>query len=171
MKEIVKSIPTKVSLDIPEVEFSKADKLVLEKVKDTLKEKNIELTNINIDVSVSPIYLPIQYFYTGYVYLQYKEEGNYTYYDSNYHEENGYSWSESYSDNTHYINFTIDINVEYNNHSKYNSTDEQAVKNLLLTSPKYITYSIDDFYNGIFTHIANYYQKQVFRFIPNCILL
>lgn len=135
-------IPESISIDIPEIEYEKADKLIEQKIKELCRENNISTAEVNFSVYGTQLYyldihtarIDIKGFNTGVK--------------------------------------TKKISVVYNNTHKKNSADKEYVKNLTskLKSPRY--YEVDlDFYsdktgfdnawNNYLKMITDEYTKQV----------
>lgn len=152
LENIIKMIPDSMNLNIPEIEYEKAESIIAEKVQEILKENNIEcsvdntdrfrtklilkeITYNNSEVSIyigaSQLYLGIEEFYNAHIYI-----------------DNG---------------IQKDIKLTYNNHDKYNVNDEKYVKGLKIESPRIYGLEIEEFSNmdayGFPTMVEEYYTR------------
>lgn len=135
-------VPNEMDIDLPEVEYQKASKIIADRVKQIWKEKGIDTQGIEISAFTSPLYLGKDKFYEADISVQ-------------------IGGSTSSIDSK-----SKTIKIIYNNHNKYNSTDEQVIKNLKISAPKYVTYDFDnsissnDFVDMIYNNIEKYYQSK-----------
>ena len=162
-QEILDLIPDKIELDIPEVDYKKADDIILTQIKNILKNENIKTEDIdygvtlkdfpkegyNTDLTIwaSPLYLKEE-FYKSEVSLSIRDGEKYI--------------GEYYSKK---------IDLIYNTHDDFNASDEKYVKNLKIKSPKYYEVNLDylanldtewnENHNGFFDIIGKYYTKLI----------
>ena len=139
------ALPDEVTLDITEVEYEKAQDMLIQKVKDIFKEKNFDYEGLNINVlGTDNVYLGKDYFHTFTVYL-YNQDGS-----------------------THYT--SKEIKLTYSNTKNYNSADEKAVKSIKLPNkPEYFVLDFNKYseliaennaYDTTMKLISEYYQNQ-----------
>ena len=126
-------IPDTIELDIPEIEYEKAAKMVEDKIREIWTQNGINVEEININIIASPIETIKEEFYMAFISL------------------NGNSKT---------------INLKYNNHNKYNTTDEQYIKNLKIENKKYyeveLDYLLNDKYGeNLFKTVGDYYTELV----------
>lgn len=57
LQAMIDIIPDEITLDIQEVEYEKADKLIEEKVTEIWSNNGVSLEEINISVRITPIYM------------------------------------------------------------------------------------------------------------------
>ena len=134
-QEIINSIiPDTMNLDIPEIEYKKAEKLVTENIKKILNEKNIKYEEIEKISQEKSIKFTINE--TEFI-LDFDAV-------SPFYTDN--DWSRFYTEtvNINIYNEKIyntfknkTIQITYNNHNNYNSADEAYVKKLKIDFPKY----------------------------------
>ncbi len=136
-------IPESISIDIPEIEYEKADELIKQEIEEICIENNISTDEVKVSVSGTQLYfLDI---HTANVMITDKNGG---------------------------ILKSKKISVVYNNTNKKNSTDEEYVKNLTskLKSPRYYEVELnfysdkidfDTVFNNYFTMITDTYTKQI----------
>ena len=151
LQNIVDLIPDEIVLNITELEATKIETTetwtngrgaIEKKINEILEENNVSLDALNIRIQYSPIY--------------------------------GVSENSHYNIHTADIiinkdneNVTKTISLKYSNSDKYNSVDEQYVKNLKINHPEYIEVNLDTidvFYNDIKAYsnfVNNYYSKIV----------
>ena len=151
LQNIVDLIPDEIVLNITELEATKIETIetwtngggtIEKKINEILEENNVSLEALNIRIQYSPIY--------------------------------GVSENSHYNIHTADIiinkdneNVTKTISLKYSNSDKYNSVDEQYVKNLKINHAEYIEVdldTIDVFYNDIKAYsnfVNNYYSKIV----------
>ncbi len=142
-QEMLDLIPNEITLDIPEIEYEKADKLIEQKVKEIWQSNSMSTDGIDVRVYGTQLYY--EDIHTAHIYIS-NNNGN---------------------------NKEKTISVVYNNTNQKNSTDEQYVKNLMskLKSPKYYEVDLDfcsdktDFettvLNNYHSIIEKAYTKQV----------
>lgn len=142
-QEMLDLIPNEITLDIPEIEYEKADKLIEQKVKEIWQSNSMSTDGIDVRVYGTQLYY--EDIHTAHIYIS-NNNGN---------------------------NKEKTISVVYNNTNQKNSTDEQYVKNLMskLKSPKYYEVNLDfcsdktnyetTVLNNYHSIIENAYTKQV----------
>ena len=148
LKNLADMLPDEMSIDIPEIEYEKADDIVVQKIKDIFSENNVDMEGVYVGILGNDcIYLGVDYFHEFTVLL-----GN---------------------DDSSICDNSKTIKITYSNTNDYNAADAQAVKNLKLETPEYFTYDIYDGVEGlttasgvgisqmIFKEMASYYQNQV----------
>lgn len=113
--EIIKLIPDTITLDITEIEYPKANELVIKNIAETLKSKGIDTDKVDLQVHTGDLYLGIEEFHKGSITITNKENN---------------------------VSKSKDIKLEYNR-SKYNSADEQYIKNLKIEKPEYFEYNFN----------------------------
>lgn len=145
LQELINLIPDEpIDLNIPEVEYEKAENIVVNYVKNIWKQNGIDLSKIDsIYTDEMPVYLG---------------------------REDIYGITVRVIINDEY--YTIkSIDLKYNNTNNYNIEDEQYVKNLEIgASPKYYPVDLDflveddttwGIWNKMFNIIGEYYTKQI----------
>lgn len=136
-KEILNTLPDRIDLDIPEVEFEKAEELIEERYNELLNESDIAEKE-NFEISASPSQNAM-FTYDFRIGLVIKGENSSC--------------------------ATKEIQVSYNNTNKGNSTDEQYVKNLKLENPQFFEMDLDviaknkDVWSWANKFITNYYTN------------
>lgn len=161
LQGILDAIPDTMNLDIPEIEYEKSGELVkanikkvlnaknyqYEDIKDSVKLKDVTIDGYNIEMNIdtAPIYLGLDNFYKAYISI---------------HVTDG---------NTEYANYrkSKTIKLVYNNHSNYNTTDEEYIKNLKIENKRYFEVDLDykvknqDSFEWFDNHIAEYYTDVI----------
>lgn len=159
IKNIMDKIPDTINIDIPEVEYEKAYKIVAEKVEKILIDNGLEYKKE--DNSYEPIWGEIDF-----------ELENKTIKESKIKVKVYGPELYLYDINTARIecsNFDKNVKLIYNNQNSYNLKDESYVKNLKLQSPKYYELDISYFNKGFndnlvekqFEKIGKYYTDLV----------
>lgn len=168
LQNILDKIPNEMSLDIPEIEYEKANKNIFETVKNILKNENLSTCEEKQDqISITTKIKELT-----------TEEGydikfiirNPSIYFGKKHFEQVYITISAVKGNTFYGNYYKKkiIKIKYNNSSNYNSSDEQYVKNIKVTSPKYyevplefLSKNSEDAWKEFFNIAGQYYTKQI----------
>lgn len=162
LQAILDLIPSTMELDIPEIEYEKADSLVksnINKILDTkgyqfedsvkLKDVTIDGYNIEINTVTAPIYLGVDNFYTASVSINVTDG------------------------NTIYSKYTKNKSIKliYNNHSNYNPVDENIVKNIKLENKRYIEVDLDYKvkYEGNPEGLWNYFDNLIAKYYTDVI--
>lgn len=156
IQEIINSIiPDTMALDIPEVEYKKAEELVPANIKRILKEKSIQYEEVNGNYQIKSIKLKMneKEFMIDFCSISPIDFGNF---------KEFYTAKINININN-YPTKTKTIQLEYNNHNNYNSADETYVKNLKIDFPKYFEVPIDYLNNDI----GEYWSKLVKDYINN----
>ena len=162
IKNIMDKIPDTINIDIPEIEYEKAYKIVAEKVEKTLIDNGLEYKKE--DNSYEPIWGEIDF-----------ELENKTIKESKikvevcgpvlYVDIHTASIDCTIQDAQYKNIFNKNIKLIYNNQNSYNLKDESYVKNLKLQSPKYYELDISYFGEGLaekqFETISKYYTDLV----------
>ncbi len=162
IKNIMDKIPDTINIDIPEIEYEKAYKIVAEKVEKTLIDNGLEYKKE--DNSYEPIWGEIDF-----------ELENKTIKESKikvevcgpvlYVDIHTASIDCTIQDAQYKNIFNKNIKLIYNNQNSYNLKDESYVKNLKLQSPKYYELDISYFAEGSvkkqFEVISKYYTDLV----------
>lgn len=131
IQKILEIMPNEITLDIPEIEYGKARNMIENKVKDILKENNVEVSDADFYVSYYETYGGLEYFYKATISMQ----------------------------GTHNVQ-EKEIKIKYNNTDKHNASDEQKIKNIKLESPRYYEVELKSIsFESYFELIANYYKK------------
>lgn len=155
LQGIIDKIPNTMNLDIPEIEFQKVDNIILSNIESILKKENIEyekdyysfklknltINNENIEIGIdkpSAIYL-----------INDRSDFTSVIVEINKYYSNSYKKKE--------------VKIVYNDSKKYNMSDEQYVKNLKLTSPKYfeVEFGKEFNWNVLLKIEEEYYSKQI----------
>lgn len=166
LQNILDKIPNAMNLDIPEVEFEKADDIVRTNVKNVLNKENIEYEEIKN--SNGYYELKIKDAINGYDVKMYTMGGAPIYFGKdNFDKSTVHIYA--IKNNITYNSKEKEIKITYNNSNNYNKADEQYVKNLKITSPRYYEVGLDflaldfdtqwdKFHYNI---VSNYYTKLV----------
>lgn len=120
LQHMLDILPNEISLDIPEVEFEKTNTLIENKIKDIWQQQGIDASNCEITIFGPSLY-SIENFHKTYIFI-------------------------NSSNNTAYRDT---IKVKYNNTDKFNTTDQQAVKNIRIESPRYYEVPIQNGMDGM----------------------
>lgn len=145
LKKILKLLPNKMEVDIPEIEYEKASSIVKENLNKIIEENGIrqeELNNQKIKID-------------SYVFLMDMDKKESIRKASIRIEYNGY------------IAYNGDIDIIYNNHNEYNEKDKEYVKNLNIKSNKYYEVSLNwlvdnrDDNDKFFNIIEKKYEEQI----------
>ena len=62
-KALLNAIPEEITLDIPEIDYAKAKNIIENKIKEILKEKQLNISNEDFSVTYYNIYGGMDYFY------------------------------------------------------------------------------------------------------------
>lgn len=152
LQEVANMLPNKIQLDLQEVEYEKATSTIISEIEKALQENNITynktnsygITQLELQGEFEGIVIPIndhhfysvEYFNKYYIYL--RADKNSVYYNK-------------------------EIELVFNNSDKYNTEDEQAVKNLDIEPAGYYEVGLDkvgDLYE-MFRAAGEYYTKQI----------
>ena len=114
LQKMLDLIPDEIYLDIPEIEYEKANDLIKEQVKQILNENDMNTEGITMFVT-GPYMINMEQFYKARISLQLPSGSK-----------------------------TKDISITYNNTNNKNSTDEQYIKNLKHDDKGYFEMDFDD---------------------------
>lgn len=155
IKNIMDQIPDTMNIDIPEIEYEKANKIIAEKVEKILIDNGLEYKKE--DNSSEPIWREIIFELENKTIkenkIKVKVNGPVLYIDG--------ADTARMDINGQYKN----VQIVYNNQKDYKIEDEKYVKNLKLQSPKYYELDISYFGEGLaekqFETISKYYTDLV----------
>lgn len=134
VQKILEAIPNNMELDIPEVEYKKATKLVENKLDEIFEGKQLNLDETTIDIFV-PDYLGIEEFYKATISIN--------------STDNSFKRVEKI------------IDIKYNNTDNHNSEDEEYVKGLDLGEKKYFAINIEEWNEKSSYEIASEYYTNL----------
>lgn len=146
LDEMLNMIPSTMNLDIKEVEYEKSKSIIEKNVEQIFKDNDLDLTSNNIKLNIEA-----SHFRTGFL----------------HHASISLTYNSSRKSKI--------IDLSYNNTSSHNKNDENYVKGLKFTSPRY--YEVDLNFlpvssttnneewekctNNFFDIIGKYYTKQI----------
>lgn len=145
LKKILKLLPNKMELDIPEIEYEKASSIVQDNLNKIVKENGInqeELNNQKIKIYSSVFLIDTDMQESIRKAIIRVEYNGYTAYDG-------------------------EMDIIYNNHNEYNKKDEKYIKDLNIKSNKYYEVSLNwlldnkNDYNNFLNIIAKKYEEQI----------
>ena len=148
IEAILNEIPSSMTVDVKEIEYDKANDIILTSVADKLREAGITDIKVSSDGSLDGSYSGITILGGIYDYLDF---------DSFYKAD-----IVLYRNNQQIAQ--KEISITYSNSASRNTTDEQYIKNIKLESPKYYEVALSNIHKDGFDVLSmarNYYQNKV----------
>ena len=148
IEAILNEIPSSMTVAVKEIEYDKANDIILTSVADKLREAGITDIKVSSDGSLDGSYSGITILGGIYDYLDF---------DSFYKAD-----IVLYRNNQQIAQ--KEISITYSNSASRNTTDEQYIKNIKLESPKYYEVALSNIHKDGFDVLSmarNYYQNKV----------